>query len=122
MLAELDEIRDRSIRLSPEDWIFADDKGRAIQYRHWRGAFVGHVDALGIDRKGRRLSPHSLRHTLNTLLLEHGANPLLVAQYLGWSQSAAQIPALTPVQGGYTHLSHDALRDILPTIEGLFSG
>lgn len=118
----LEELKDRSIRIAENDWIFADDEGRPINYNHWRKAFVQHVDAIGVDREGRRLTPHSLRHTLNTLLIERGGNPLLVAQYLGWSQSSLPVPALTPVQGGYTHISQDSLRDLLPIIESMFQG
>jgi integrase len=71
------------------------------------------------DWKDRNITPHSLRHSLNSHLLNSGCDPIKVRAYMGWSDNIVQ-PILTAVQAGYTHWPPDMLRDLLPSIDALF--
>lgn len=61
------------------------------------------------------ITPHYLRHSLNTNLLAAGADPILVQAYLGWSPRA-----LTPVQLQYTHLGGQRLQPIADMIDTIY--
>jgi integrase len=56
-----------------------------------------------IDRIGRNVSPHSFRHSLNTLLRDAGQDPAKIRAALGWSQES--------VQDSYTHWELAHLRE-----------
>ena len=73
----------------------------------------------GIDYKERNVTPHSLRHSLNTHLLGRGCDPFKIREYLGWSNNV-QSMVLTPVQRGYTHLGTKHLKDVVDFIDGIF--
>jgi hypothetical protein len=55
---------------------------------------------------------------LNTLLLVHGVSPILIREYLGWSEDSQK---LTRVQQGYTHFSVMDMAGLVATIDGIFS-
>ena len=56
---------------------------------------------------GRPVSPHMLRHTFASVLIERGATPFAVQRAMGHSQLATT--------GIYVHLSSEALRDEIET-------
>ena len=57
--------------------------------------------------------------TFNSLLLGSGCNPLLVREYLGWSE---QGDALTTVQRGYTHFQVMDMQGLMKVIDDVFEG
>jgi integrase len=57
-----------------------------------------------IDRVSRRLSPHSFRHSLNTLLRDAEKDPAKIRQVLGWRQER--------VQDGYTHFDIEHFQEL----------
>jgi site-specific recombinase XerD len=63
------------------------------------------------------ITPHCLRHSLNTNLLAARADPLKIQMYLGWTP---KIPILTPVQRGYTHLTRHQLQDVSEKIAEIY--
>lgn len=113
---------------APEDFIFADPDGR-MQGKTWVGQTVRRaLDRATTDIKpeedrlkpeGRKLSAHSFRHGLNTLLLAAGAPVLQVQLYLGWSSQLSRI--LAQAQAGYTHHELLTTRDVAATIDRLFA-
>lgn len=66
----------------------------------------------------RQLSAHSCRHTVATVALAMGVNPITVQAGLGWSGGAADV--LTKVQAGYSHLSMLDTKDIARALDAAF--
>ena len=58
------------------------------------------------------LTPHKLRHALNTMLIEEDVNPLLTQEYLAWYHQDRN-----KVQSGYTHIYIKALLTVVDKIE-----
>ena len=108
--------------LSDSDLLFCDpDTGARRGPTWWKKAFVGAVAKAGLpvcDAEGHKRTPHSLRHTLNTLLLVEGVSPILVREYLGWSEDGHK---LTKVQRGYTHFSVTDMTGLVQTIDRVFA-
>ena len=71
------------------------------------------------DWSERNVTPHSLRHSLNSHLLAAGADPIKVRAFMGWSDNVFH-PVLTPVQAGYTRWPPEHLRDLIPQIDKIF--
>lgn len=67
------------------------------------------------NAKNTGVKPHSLRHALNTYLIEAGVPLQYIQEYLGWSRTG-----LTAVQQGYTHIGPDMLRTVSQAIDKLY--
>lgn len=76
-------------------------KGTRLTSRAVRSLFAAYIAALGLPS---RLSPHALRHSFATHLLENGADIRLVQELLGHKNLAT-----TQV---YTHLAAEHLRKV----------
>jgi integrase len=139
LLQLLQRLEAESVRTASGDLVFCYGDGTRLGVTWWRKAFGKAMDAAVQKRKqladlspkaaaeipdltgwnDRNITPHSLRHSLNSHLLAAGCDPIKVRAYMGWSDNVAQ-PVLTPVQTGYTHWSPEHLRDLLPFIENLY--
>jgi integrase len=100
---------DESVRCGPEDFVFADGSGRMRGETWWTKNFGRAIEAAEIDAARRRLSPHSFRHTLNTLLRDSGQDPAKIRAALGWSGEK--------VQDNYTHWEAEHLKEQAKEIE-----
>ncbi len=58
------------------------------------------------------VTPHGLRHALNTRLVEEGINAVLIQEYFGWHHQDRN-----KIQEGYTHLYITALLEVSKKIE-----
>lgn len=96
-LGALRKLRASSEWVMPDHVVFAYPDGAPLGGTWWQGHFERAMAGAGIDRKARNLRPHSLRHTLNTLLLDAGYDAIKIRATLAWSGEA--------VQKGYTHES-----------------
>ncbi|NQT58137.1 MAG: site-specific integrase [Bacteroidetes bacterium] len=65
----------------------------------------------------KTISPHCLRHSLNSNLLLAGVSPFLIQHYLGWSSDTS----ITKVQEGYTHVNADHLQPVADMIDLLYT-
>jgi integrase/recombinase XerD len=86
---------------APIDAVFLSTRGRALSADAIRRLFKRYVDQTGAAHS---LSPHAMRHTFATHLLEGGADLRTVQELLGHvALSTTQI---------YTHLSMKRLQDV----------
>lgn len=78
------------------------------------------IAAMSVDpgyrEMWKRMTPHTLRHSLNTNLLAEGLSPVLVAEYLSWHHQE-----LIDMQMQYTHLVAKNLRPIATAIDRLYT-
>jgi integrase len=124
--APLLHLQEESIRIAEPDLMFCYDDGSRLGVTWWKKAFTRAMDAAEKTEKActdwseRNVTPHSLRHSLNSHLLAGGADPIKVRAYMGWSDNVFQ-PILTPVQAGYTRWPPEHLRDLVPAIDKIFS-
>lgn len=91
-------------------------EGRRFYQREWYKRFYDAVEKAKIPR----ITPHSLRHTVNTELLFSNTSPFLIQQYLGWSNNQPTDP-LTKVQRGYTHVKEHRLQPVADAIDLLYT-
>lgn len=82
------------------DHVFVNHQGRAITTEGVRAIVANTARAAGLDR---RITPHMLRHTAATRLLQHGANLRVVQEFLGHSSIR--------MTERYTHVTAAALRE-----------
>jgi integrase len=97
-------LQERSIRTAPNDLVFCYDTGERMGDTWWKKRFTAALKIQKIDRIGRRLSPHSFRHTLNTLLRAANKDSAKIRAALGWKQESTQ--------DGYTEFKVEDLEDL----------
>jgi integrase len=95
-------LQSESIRTALKDYVFAYDDGSHVGETWWRKRFCAETKRAGIDWQTRRLSPHSFRHTINTIVRSSGHDPAKIRAILGWMDEA--------VQEIYTHWDLDHLK------------
>ncbi len=87
--------------LAENDWLFVTNKGNKLYPKFVYNTVVKYLNLItGIDKK----SPHVLRHTFATHMLNHGADLNAIKELLGHSNLAA-----TQV---YTHNTFKKIKDI----------
>jgi tyrosine recombinase XerD len=83
-----------------EGWLFLSRLGRRLSVRMFHVALQRYLAAAGLEK---RVTPHTLRHTFASHLLEGGADLRMVQELLGHANlQTTQI---------YTHISDGYLRD-----------
>ncbi len=83
-----------------KETLFLTKSGKRIQDRMVRYIINRYIDELSIQK---HVSPHTLRHTFATHLLQNGANIRVIQEILGHSSlSTTQV---------YTHLTIDKLKE-----------
>jgi integrase/recombinase XerD len=99
VLRWLREVRPRLASGRPAE-VFLNHRGRPLTRQGFWKILKGHARAAGV----REVSPHVLRHSFATHLLEHGADLRAVQMMLGHSDiSTTQI---------YTHIHRERLRSL----------
>jgi len=104
----LRQVRAESNWVLPQHLVFCYADGSHIGFTWWDQRFRKAMASAGFDRAGRGLVPHSLRHTLATVLSEADYNPKKIRATMGWSGEK--------VQDGYTHydvMDHSRQREII---------
>lgn len=97
----LHRARGKILRGRDCDAVFPSRRGRAMTRQTFWHALKNHARTAGIDR---RLSPHVIRHSFATHLLNHGADLRVVQMLLGHGDlSTTQI---------YTHVARERLKNL----------
>lgn len=92
------ELLMRSYRAGEHDFIYVNNRGGVLTDRSVRRILDKYITQLAVRRK---VSPHTIRHTFATHLLEHGADLRAVQELLGHANlSTTQI---------YTHVSNERI-------------
>jgi len=99
---KLSRLQNASIRIGPDDFVFCYDNGSHVGETWWRKRFCWAMEHAGINRQARCLTPHSFRHTINTIVRDSGHDPAKIRAVLGWMDEA--------VQDTYTHWNLDHLK------------
>jgi integrase len=124
LITALRDHADRSIRIAPGDYIFSYDSGEPIGYTLFRTRYDNMKEALKLpewDPDGYRRTPYSLKVSLETHLLDAGADPLHVREYMGHSHGSGE-KRLTRVQARYKRRRVEVIRErVIPLVEGLLS-
>jgi len=107
VMSRLTNLHEQSIRIATNDLVFCYDDGSRLGDTWWKKRFNSAMEKAGIDKKARKLMPHSFRHTLNTILIDAGKDPAKVRSVLGWRQEKTQ--------ENYTHFEVEHFKDL--TIE-----
>jgi integrase len=104
LVKRLEELKEQSIRIAPDDLVFCYDDGSRFGNTWWKKRFSAAMYKAGIAPKARNLSPHSFRHTLNTLLRDRGKDSAKIREVLGWRQEKTQ--------ENYTHFDIEHFKDL----------
>ena len=118
----LEELRELSVRIADDDPVFAHEAGQRRTKTWYRKRFAHMMEELEIpaeDPEGNRRRPYSLKHSLITHLIDEGADPVLVREYVGHSHAHGEGRALTAVQSRYKARQTERLRELVPAIENL---
>lgn len=97
----LQEVRPKVNKKSPADYLFLSRLGRGFSRVGLWKIIKKYARKLGMDKN---ITPHTLRHSFATHLLEHGADLRSVQEMLGHSDIAT-----TQI---YTHITRERLKDI----------
>lgn len=83
----------------------------------WFNTIRTHALQLDLERPEawKELTPHVLRHSLNTNLRLAGVFDILVAEYLSWEHQGGNA-----VQEGYTHVYAENLRPVADCIDTMY--
>ena len=100
IIGKLDLLRVDSLNVNPDDFLFGYDNGARVGETWWRGRFHRALRQASIDAGERWLTPHSFRHTINTIVRDSGHDPAKIRAVLGWMDEA--------IQDNYTHLGGGA--------------
>lgn len=112
-VSRLRALRASSMFVLPDALVFHNQNGYRFSSKWYSLAFVGAMARAGIDAPGRRLTAHSFRHSLNTLLRDQGVPAEKIRAAMGWSSEK--------VQDGYTHFGTEHLRDQAEMVDRLLS-
>lgn len=101
LLRYLEQARPALLKRGISEFVFVTNRGAPMTRQHFHLLVDRYAKAAGIARK---ISPHVLRHSFATHLLEHGADLLSVQLMLGHSD-------LTTTEI-YTHINRERLKRV----------
>jgi integrase len=120
----LNEFHELSVRVADDDPVFCDEAGQRRTKTWYRKRFFHAMQALELperDPEGNARKPYSFKHSLITHLVDEGADPVLVAEFVGHSHQRIGERSLSPVQSRYKARQTERLREIVPWIDALLS-
>jgi integrase len=110
----LELLQEEGIRNHPDDLVICYEDGNRMGETWWKKRFAAAVVEAKIVPSGRHLVPHSLRHSMATLLASQEVAPEKIRAALGWSGEA--------IRANYTHLGAEHLRDVADALGRVLEG
>ena len=101
-----------SAHSQPDDFLFCYADGKRVGETWWRGRFMAALERADIEQGERWLTPHSFRHTINTIVRNSGHDPAKIRAVLGWMDEE--------IQDNYTHWEADHLRKFADIIDEIW--
>jgi integrase len=111
--ARLRAVRTESIHVMPDALVFCTEDGSRLSTRWWQTEFRAAVKKADIHAAGRRLTAHSFRHSLNTILRDRGVPAEKIRAAMGWTNEKTQ--------DSYTHFGAEHLRAQADLVDGLLN-
>src|SRR6266496_139709 len=90
--------------LAEHPGLWVTERGGRVQPREIEARFAAYRDALGLARE---LTPHCLRHSYVTHLVEDGVDPKFVQEQVGHRYASTT--------GAYTHVSEAFMNSLMRT-------
>jgi integrase len=121
-------IKDALEQNKPDEYIFKNDTGNnAIENSRWNKMFVYFMDMMRNIYEpvfnDRYFTPHCLRKTLNTLLVnKYHCNNELVLDYLGWGENGTKSSLSKVQKEHYTITKAEDMLVVAQIIEKMYSG
>ena len=118
-------LRDERNRTADENFVFTYPSGAPVQYSWYRENWERMMVTSKLpecDDSGLKRVPYSFKHSLVTHLVDEGADPVFVREYVGHSHGGgAGGRGLTRVQARYKRRQAEKLKsEILPFVEKIF--
>lgn len=107
-------LRGASMHVLPDALVFCTEDGGRLSTRWYQAAFRAAMKRAKIDSASRRLTGHSFRHSLNTILRDQGVPAEKIRAAMGWTNEKTQ--------DGYTHFGVEHLRDQADLVDSLLGG
>ena len=85
------------------------------------GAHVSNLDGIMMPDGWKALTPHMLRHSLNTMLRVSGLPDVFVAEFMSWKHQVVNAEFDQGIQDIYTQLYVRNLKPVADTIDRLIS-
>ena len=122
----IEDLRDDGLRVADDDWVFGYSSGDPLQYTWYRKAWERMMEAAKLperDQEGLKRVPYSLKHSLVTHLVDEGADPVFVREYVGHSHGSGIAPRqITRVQARYKRRQAEKLKsEVLPFVWRIFN-
>lgn len=102
MIEKLESLKLYSLHVKPDDFLFCYDDGKRVGETWWHKRFKIALKRAEIDPGDRWITPHSFRHTINTIVRNSGHDPAKIRAVLGWMDEE--------IQDNYTHWEAEHLR------------
>lgn len=102
--------RAKSQHVLPDAYVFCYSDGTRLGHTWWSKHFRAAMENAGIDTRARRISAHSFRHSVATILADSGYSAEKIQASLGWTNDSTR--------QGYTHLKAD--QEQAKIIDGVF--
>ena len=106
--------RETVVRHHPDDLVICHEDGTRFRHDWWLHRFRRALRVSGIQAAGRHLVPHSLRHSLATLLAAEEYDREKLRAALGWADES--------IRQNYTHLGPEHLRGQAEIVDRLLAG
>ena len=108
----LKKCRKTSSHVLPDSLVFCYWDGNRLGNTWWAKHWNKVMNKSNIPARVRNLKPHSLRHSLNTILRDKGVPDAKIRATMGWTNEKTQ--------DNYTHFGSAHLRGQADIIDGIF--